>query len=121
MPQSGSADVFGSALITDLRTTSTMISTNPNPGIQTRPLNRQKPVLITEDAQVAIKDLDTGEEFVFTLVHPDIADAQSSRVSVLTPLGRALLGHGAGTVVRWPAPSRLRRFLILSVLSQRTG
>jgi regulator of nucleoside diphosphate kinase len=39
----------------------------------------------------------------------------NNRISVLAPIGTALLGYGAGTTVEWQVPSGLRRFRILNV------
>lgn len=56
-----------------------------------------------------------------TLVYPGEEDAGAGRISVLSPLGVALIGTAAGQVVRWRAPSgELRKLRVLRVLGQLT-
>jgi regulator of nucleoside diphosphate kinase len=49
-------------------------------------------------------------------VYPREADAAAHRVSVLAPLGTALLGNSAGDVVEWQMPGGTRCFRIERVL-----
>ena len=46
---------------------------------------------------------------------PGEADVANNRISVLAPIGTALLGCSAGTTVQWRVPSGLRRLRILNV------
>lgn len=45
-----------------------------------------------------------GEEKVVTLVYPGEADITDNRLSVLSPVGTAILGYGAGNMIRWDVP-----------------
>jgi len=66
----------------------------------------EKPMI---NARIRYEDEDTGERRVVTLVYPDVADAASGRLSVLEPLGMALLGLREGESVDWPMQNGTRR------------
>jgi hypothetical protein len=56
------------------------------------------------DSTVEIRDLDTDESEVYTLVHPERANILRNCISSFTPIGRALIGRRAGEVVEVAAP-----------------
>ena len=64
---------------------------------------------------VRLVDLDTDREHVYTVVYPHEADADRGRISVLAPIGTAVLGYRAGDVVEWEVPAGVRRFRIAAV------
>jgi regulator of nucleoside diphosphate kinase len=72
------------------------------------------------DATVAVTDIDTGSRNQYTLVLPPRADVSAGCVSVLAPIGIALLGHRVGDVVEWEMPGGWRRLRIEGV-SQGEG
>ena len=74
--------------------------------------------VVTMNSQVRVRDLKSNEGMVFTLVFPDKADYERGRLSVLAPIGTALLGYRAGDTVEWKAPSGVRRLIIEQVLYQ---
>lgn len=74
--------------------------------------------VVTMNSTVRLRDLETGEEETYTLVYPDEADIESDRLSVLAPIGTALLGYREGDVVEWPVPAGVRRFRVEEVLFQ---
>ncbi|HEA15297.1 MAG: nucleoside diphosphate kinase regulator [Pseudoalteromonas prydzensis] len=47
----------------------------------------------------------TQEEFTKTLVYPKNADASADKISILAPVGSALLGLSQGDEIEWPKPS----------------
>lgn len=65
--------------------------------------------------RVKVKDLSTGDEDTYTLVGPDEADPVSGKISMVSPLGRAFLGHKPKEKVTAVLPAGPRDFLILSV------
>lgn len=65
--------------------------------------------VITMNSTVRLKDLDTGKELEYTLVYPGYADADRNRVSVLAPVGAAMLGCRIGDVLEWEGPKGPRR------------
>ncbi len=71
--------------------------------------------VITMHAEVQLVDLDTGEELCYTLVFPDEADVRRQRISVLAPIGTALLGYRVGDVIEWPVPDGLCRMRVTRV------
>jgi regulator of nucleoside diphosphate kinase len=70
------------------------------------------PDLVTLGSFVKIEDLYTGEVEEYTLTFPDQADIGSCRLSVLSPVGTALLGCREGAIVDWPTPGGIRRLKI---------
>ncbi|HUW25901.1 MAG TPA: nucleoside diphosphate kinase regulator [Gallionella sp.] len=48
--------------------------------------------------------MESGEEFSLTLVYPRDMDGSADRISVLAPVGSALLGLTAGEHIEWPRP-----------------
>jgi len=74
--------------------------------------------VITMNTKVCIKDLDTNKEEVFWLVFPTNADPNHNRISILTPIGTALLGYKTGDVIEWEVPGGIRKFKIEKLLYQ---
>lgn len=65
---------------------------------------------------------DTGEARDVTLVYPGMADIESGRVSILTPIGVALIGMRAGQSIDWTARGgRTHRLTVLSVEQAAEG
>jgi regulator of nucleoside diphosphate kinase len=63
--------------------------------------------------------LDTGKELVVTLVYPHDADIDENKISILAPIGAALIGLRVGQVIRWPVPSgKEKRLQVVAVLFQ---
>ena len=75
--------------------------------------------VITMNSQVRLRDLDSGEEMIYTIVFPHEANIQKNKVSILAPVGVALLGYRLGDVVEWPMPGgKIRRLEIQDILYQ---
>lgn len=72
--------------------------------------------VVTIDSLVRVVDLDTGKRSVLTLVLPDEADIAERRISVLAPIGTALLGFRASDDVDWTMPGGRRRLHIEHVI-----
>jgi regulator of nucleoside diphosphate kinase len=71
--------------------------------------------VITMHTRIQVLDLVSGERRELTLVLPRESDASAGRISVLAPLGTALLGYRAGDEVEWQMPGGLRRLRIENV------
>ena len=67
------------------------------------------------NSKVSVQDLDTDRVIEFTLVMPAHADMHKNKVSILTPMGAALIGFRKGEEVRWKVPAGFKRFRILDV------
>ncbi|HET7753668.1 MAG TPA: nucleoside diphosphate kinase regulator [Anaeromyxobacteraceae bacterium] len=61
--------------------------------------------LVTMNSRVHFEDSRTGRARVVELVYPPDADASAGRVSVLAPIGAALLGLSVGQSIEWPLPN----------------
>ncbi|MFN3395939.1 MAG: transcription elongation factor GreA [Thermodesulfovibrionales bacterium] len=66
-------------------------------------------------AKVKVIDVEADEEYVFFLVGPDETDVKSGKISVTSPVGRALLGKEVGDVVTIKAPARTIEYEILEI------
>jgi regulator of nucleoside diphosphate kinase len=73
------------------------------------------PDVVTMNSRVRIQDLGRGGEHTYQIVFPEDADLDENRISVLAPIGTALIGYRTGTTVEWRVPSGTRRFRILDV------
>ena len=76
------------------------------------------PDVVTMRSRVRVKDLRSGQETVYTVVFPGQANVSLGRLSILAPLGTALLGYRQGDVVEWPVPGGTRRLQVAEVLGQ---
>lgn len=74
--------------------------------------------VITMNSQAGLVDLDTGEKVTFRVVFPHDADADGGRISVLAPLGPAMLGYRVGDEFEWTVPDGVRRFKVAKILYQ---
>ena len=75
------------------------------------------PDVITMHSRVLIQDLETGVEAAYTLEFPAAAH-RPGMLSVLAPIGTALLGYKEGDVIEWPVPRGVRRVRVLKILYQ---
>ncbi len=76
------------------------------------------PSVVTLNSRVRIRTFGTDTVQELTLVVPGSADHRAGRVSVLAPIGSALLGRRAGDVVECEVPAGRVRFRIEAVLYQ---
>ena len=73
------------------------------------------PDVITMNSRAELLELDTGERMEFTLVFPIDADIDVGKISVLAPLGTAMLGYRVGDEFEWPIPYGLRRLKVTHI------
>lgn len=73
------------------------------------------PDVVTMNSTVWFRDQGDDEVEEYTLVYPPEADVIHDRISVLAPIGTALLGYRVGDVVVWRVPSGRRRLEIIHV------
>jgi len=74
--------------------------------------------VITMRSTVRLKDLVTGEENTYSLVFPTEADSSHGKISVLAPIGTAILGYRRGDTIEWTVPSGLRRLKVDEIIYQ---
>ena len=72
--------------------------------------------VVTMNSRVVFENESTGERREVTLVYPGSADIDAGRISVLVPVGTALLGLRVGQSIEWELPSRgKQRYRIVKV------
>lgn len=81
-------------------------------GSQTAP-----PDVVTMNSEVRLMHLDSGDVKVYRLVFPSEARSDNA-LSVLAPIGTAILGYRVGSVIEWRVPKGMRRLKVLDVLFQ---
>ncbi|HEX6960716.1 MAG TPA: nucleoside diphosphate kinase regulator [Lacipirellula sp.] len=74
--------------------------------------------VVTMNSTVTLLDLETGERETYVLVYPDQADIANNRLSILAPVGTAILGQRVGDKLEWRVPSGWRRLKVQKVVSQ---
>ncbi len=74
--------------------------------------------VITMNSEALLVDLDTGEELICKLVFPGQADITRMQISVLAPVGTAMLGYRTGDAFEWEVPAGRRRLMVKAVLRQ---
>lgn len=67
------------------------------------------------DSTVVIRDIKTSRDMTITIVLPQKADIKQKKVSVLAPIGTALIGFRKGQTVSWQVPSGNKDFKIMEV------
>ncbi len=73
---------------------------------------------ITMHSTVRLRDLSSGKEMTYSLVFPNEADVDQGRISVLAPVGTAMIGYRVGDVIEWEVPSGMRKLRVEEVLYQ---
>ncbi len=73
------------------------------------------PNVVRIGSGVRVQDLNSGEIESYAVTLPEQADPAHGRISVLAPLGLAVLGYAAGDEFEWTMPGGNRRLRILSV------
>jgi regulator of nucleoside diphosphate kinase len=74
--------------------------------------------VITMNSQVRMKDMETGEKMIYSLVFPQDADIEEGRISVLAPIGTGMIGYKKGDIIAWPVPAGIRKIKVLDILYQ---
>lgn len=66
-------------------------------------------------ATVALEDLETGASVTYQIVGDDEADIKQSKISISSPIARALIGKSAGDTADVQAPGGVRQYEVLDV------
>jgi regulator of nucleoside diphosphate kinase len=74
--------------------------------------------VITMNSRFRLNNLDSGEEVVYTLVFPGKADSKNGKISILAPVGIAVLGYRVGDTVEWKVPAGLKRLRVEEIVYQ---
>ena len=73
--------------------------------------------VVTMNSEVRLRDMDSGETRVYRLVFPTQSRTENS-ISVLAPIGTAILGYRVGDVIEWRVPKGMRRLKVLEIIYQ---
>ncbi|HNP61151.1 MAG TPA: nucleoside diphosphate kinase regulator, partial [Nitrospirales bacterium] len=76
------------------------------------------PDVVTMNSRVRLSDTSKDEDLIYTLVFPRDADAEAGKISILAPIGTAILGYKVGDIIEWPVPLGIRKVKIEEVLYQ---
>jgi regulator of nucleoside diphosphate kinase len=78
--------------------------------------------VVCMNSEVEFRDDTTGKLHKVMLVYPDEADISQRKVSVLTPIGTALIGVRTGNSITWKTPNgEVRQLTVVSVRDSHTG
>ena len=74
-----------------------------------------------EDLQTELKKakLVNKDDFPEDVVRPDKADIKEKRISIMAPIGTALIGFRQGQKIKWQVPAGKRTFTILEVINEQ--
>lgn len=86
-------------------------------GILVDPVNVPKDV-ITMNSTVVVTDTESGEKLTYTLVFPSSSNISENKLSILAPLGMALLGYRKGDIIEWAVPSGVRKLKVDEIIYQ---
>ena len=73
---------------------------------------------VTMNSSFEIREVDESETRTLTLVFPENANIEENRVSILSPVGTAVLGYRVGNVIHWKVPAGVKKFIITKMLYQ---
>ena len=74
--------------------------------------------VITMRSRVRLLDLEQRSVHEYTLVYPGEADLEMGKISILAPVGAAMIGCREGDEIEWDVPAGRRRFRVEAVLYQ---
>ena len=76
------------------------------------------PDVITMNSKVQLFDIENDEHLEYTLVFPEDADVKQGKISVLAPIGTAMLGYRVGDEFIWQTPGGSCRYRVEKILYQ---
>jgi regulator of nucleoside diphosphate kinase len=79
------------------------------------------PDVVTMNSKVRLTDLQNGKKLTYTLVFPRDANFDQGKISILAPIGTAILGSRTGDVIEWKVPASIRRLRVEEILHQPEG
>tara|TARA_B100000614_G_scaffold155042_1_gene137330 strand:- start:4954 stop:5367 length:414 start_codon:yes stop_codon:yes gene_type:complete len=71
--------------------------------------------IITMNSTFTVENEASGEKKTYTLVFPEDADIKGNKISILAPIGIAILGHKVGESIEWTAPSGLKKMTFIDI------
>lgn len=74
--------------------------------------------VITMNTQLQLRDEKSGEVKTYTLVFPQDANVDEGKISIMSPIGTALIGYCEGDIIEWAVPAGVRRLVVEKILYQ---
>ncbi len=74
--------------------------------------------IITMNSKVRLRDINTQKEMIYWLVFPDDSNTDQGKISILAPIGTALLGYKVGDIIEWKVPAGLTKLKVEEILYQ---
>jgi len=74
--------------------------------------------VITMNSRFRLRNTDTDEESEYTLVFPGDADSSKGKISILAPIGTAVLGYKVGDAIEWEVPAGRKQFKVEEIMYQ---
>ena len=74
--------------------------------------------VVTMNSRVRLTDVETNEQQVYTVVFPSEANLEHCKISILAPIGTAILGYSVGDTVKWQVPGGVKTLRIEELLYQ---
>ena len=74
--------------------------------------------VITLNSTARLVDQETNEEMIYSLVFPEDADTSQGKISILAPIGTAMLGYKVGDTFEWDTPGGTRIIHVKEILYQ---
>lgn len=85
---------------------------------KTFPQDRISNNIVTMNSRARLREIASGREIEITITYPQDADSREQKISVLSPIGVALLGCREGDVTSWRVPGGIGRFKVEKVIYQ---
>jgi regulator of nucleoside diphosphate kinase len=85
---------------------------------KTFPQDRISNNIVTMNSRARLREITSSREIEITITYPQDADSREQKVSVLSPIGVALLGCKEGDVTSWRVPGGIGRFKVEKVIYQ---
>ena len=73
--------------------------------------------VISMNSTAELEDIESGDVFTYTLVFPEFSDPGQGRISIMAPMGIAMLGYRAGDEFEWQMPGGMMRLRVRRVLT----
>ena len=74
--------------------------------------------VITMNSRVRLMDLQDGSVLEYTVVYPGEANFSEGKISIVAPIGAAMIGYKVGDEIEWEVPAGRRHFMVEAVLYQ---
>ena len=74
--------------------------------------------VITMNSKFTTLNLESFERINYTLVYPEDADVFEDKISIMAPIGTAVLGYGEGDILDWVVPSGVVQYQIEKIIYQ---